>query len=554
MTKKIFRSIIVVSLAALVACLVIVMGVLYDHFSSLQKSRLSSELGLAVTGVEQGGTNYLNEVNTDGYRLTWISADGAVLFDSKADTAAMENHADREEFKEALENGKGEAERYSATLTQKTLYSAAKLSDGTVLRISVENATVVLLVLGMLQPIIVVFVIVLILAGVLANRMAKRIVKPLNELDLEHPLDAEAYDELSPLLRRINQLHYQVNTQVKELRRKKDEFEQITGSMGEGLVLLDDKGVILSINNAAMKLFKTDKNCVGSDFITVERSAETNNAITSAMNEGHSELRTERDGREYQFEISRIESDGSAVGTVLLAFDVTDKVFAERNRREFTANVSHELKTPLQSIMGSAELIENGLVKPDDMPRFVGHIRTEAARLVALIEDIIRLSQLDEKNDMPIEETDLYAIASEVKDELTYAADMKNITMKLTGEAVCVHGVRKLLAEIVFNLCDNAIKYNREGGSVDIDISHNENNAIISVKDTGIGIPPEHRDCVFERFYRVDKSHSKESGGTGLGLSIVKHAVAFHHGTVELHSAYGKGSEFIVTLPLTGDK
>lgn len=549
MTKKIFRSILLASTAALMVGLIIVTGILYEYFTKIQKNGLTAELNMASAAVEQNGLDYLNAVNTDDYRLTWVAADGSVLYDSQTDAGTMENHADREEIKQAFETGSGDSERYSSTLTAKTLYSARRLSDGTVLRISVENATVFVLVLGMLQPIIAVFFLILILSAVLANRMAKRVVNPLNSLDLEHPLENDSYEELSPLLRRINQLHRQVNSQLKELRKKQDEFEQITGSMSEGLVLLDNSGCIISVNASAAKLFNADKTCIGDDFITVDRTPEVNEAIEKAITDGHCEIRIQRGGQEYQLDVSRIESDGNVIGTVLLAFDVTNKVFAERNRREFTANVSHELKTPLQSIMGSAELIENGLVKPEDMPRFVEHIRSEASRLVALIEDIIRLSQLDEEQPMERENVDLYDVAKETVEELEYSASEKNIKLNLTGGNAAVEGVRKLLAEIVFNLCDNAIKYNSDGGTVDVDVSADGDNAVLTVKDNGIGIPPEHQSRIFERFYRVDKSHSKESGGTGLGLSIVKHAVMYHHGTIELKSEPGNGTEFTVKLP-----
>lgn len=550
MTKKIFRSILLASLIALLTGLILVTGLLYDYFAGMQKNRLKTELDLAASAVEQSGLSYLSAVKTDGFRLTWISADGAVLYDTAANADSMENHADRQEIQDAMQNGYGESERYSATLTRKTLYAAQRLPDGTVLRVSMEYATVFSLVVGMIQPSLVIFFLLMLLSGVLAGRMAKHIVNPLNTLDLEHPLENEAYDELSPLLRRIDHLHSQVEAQMRELRRKTDEFVQITDNMQEGLVLLDEKNRIVSINRAALRLFSADKSCIGQDYLTLDRSHETDTAIQTAMKNGHSEIRTEKNGREYQLDISRIETDGKTRGAVLLAFDVTDRVFAERNRREFTANVSHELKTPLQSILGSAELIQNGLVKQDDMPRFIGHIRTEAARLVALIDDILRLSQLDENREMECEKVGLRALAAEIEEQLQYTADAKGVRLELEpGNEVTVHGVRKLLAEVLFNLCDNAVKYNREGGRVTVGVSEEEKNAILTVSDTGIGISPEHQDRVFERFYRVDKSRSKESGGTGLGLSIVKHAVQYHHGTVSLTSKPGEGTVFTVTLP-----
>ena len=550
MIKKIFRSILLTSLISLLGCLIIITGVLYKYFNGIQKKRLKTEFNLVSSAVDQNGLKYLSSLKTKEYRLTWVSADGTVLFDNVANAQSMDNHANREEIKEALTSGTGESERYSSTITEKTLYFAGLLSNGTVLRISSSHATVFSIFLGMIRPILIIFAIILILSVFISSRMAKRIVEPLNGINLENPLENDAYEELSPLLRKINQLHSEVIAQVSVLKIKTDEFEQIISSMNEGLVLLDNKGIVISINNSAMSLFGSDKDCVGQDFLTVERSHDIQEAINNCIDKGNSEICIERNGRQYQVDISRISVDDNAVGTVLLTFDVTDKVFAERNRREFTANVSHELKTPLQSIMGSAELIENGLVKQEDMPRFVGHIRTEAARLVTLIEDIIRLSQLDEGNDMKTEQVDLLMVSSEVVSELKYLAEKKNIDMKLTGSTTVVSSVRKLISEIVFNLCDNAIKYTQDGGTVEIEVLTNSNNAILKVSDTGIGIPPEHQTRIFERFYRVDKSHSKESGGTGLGLSIVKHAVQYLHGEIDLESDIDKGSIFTVIFPL----
>ena len=333
------------------------------------------------------------------------------------------------------------------------------------------------------------------------------------------------------------------------LRQKTDEFPQITAGMTEGLVLLDEKGAVLNINPAAQTLFGVTGACVGQDFLTVDREHSMSLALRTAMTDGHSEVRAERGGREYQFDLSRIESDGKVVGAVLLAFDMTAQTFAERSRREFTANVSHELKTPLQGIIGSAELLENGMVKPEDMPRFVGHIRAEAQRLVTLIGDIIRLSELDEGGELPTETVDLLPLAQEAAENLRAAAEVKNVSIIVSGENVPVTGVRRLLYEIAYNLCDNAIKYNVDGGSVDVRVGAEGGSACLTVRDTGIGIPPEHQSRIFERFYRVDKSPSKASGGTGLGLSIVKHAVAYHHGTIALKSEVGKGTEITVRFP-----
>ncbi len=549
MTKKIFQSILLVAGCVLLASLLIIMGFLYDYFGGVEENQLRDELNLAAAAVEDGGTDYLSRLTADRCRLTWIAADGSVLYDTRTDAESLENHASRAEVSQALTTGTGESTRYSSTLMEKTMYYAQRLDDGTVLRISISRATVGMIAVGMIQPLLIVLIVALILSGLLARRLSRRIVDPLNSLDLEHPLDNDAYEELSPLLKRIHRQHVEIQTQLRELREKTDEFTQITGSMREGLILLDEHGSILSINAAAQMLFGADAQCVGRDFLTVERSHEISAAIQAAVTDGHSEVRAERAGRVYQFDISRITSNGKLLGTVILAFDITEQEFAERNRREFTANVSHELKTPLQGIIGSAELIENGMVRPDDLPRFVGHIHAEAARLVTLIDDIIRLSQLDEGAAMPTEPVDLLAVSQEAAENLHDAAAARDVTVSVTGQPSVIPGVRRLLYEVVYNLCDNAIKYNRGGGRVDVTVAADAGGSSITVADTGIGIAPEHQSRVFERFYRVDKSHSKASGGTGLGLSIVKHAVQYHHGRIELESTPGTGTTIRVVFP-----
>ncbi|MCM1083581.1 MAG: ATP-binding protein [Clostridium sp.] len=550
MTKKIFKSIMLVAAVVLVAGFIIIMGFLYSHFSDNQKKQLEDELTLAATAVEMDGQEYLEKLQSTQYRLTWIDPNGEVLYDTQLDEKTMENHADREEIKQALQNKEGKSSRYSATLLEKTLYYAQRLDDGSVLRISVSSDTIWVIVLATMQPILIVFVVALILSGVLAGRVSKRIVEPLSELDLEKPLENDTYEELAPLLNRINKQHRQIDMQLSELQRKNDEFTQITHSMTEGLVLLNEKNIIVNINPAAMRLFHAEHSCVDKDFLSIERSHNISRAIQDAFANGYSETHMERDGKEYQLHINRIESNGSVVGAVVLAFDITEAAYAERNRREFTANVSHELKTPLQSIMGSAELLENGLVKEEDMTHFIGRIRTEAERLVTLIEDIIRLSSLDEGSEMPFENIDLYEVADAVVAELKDTAATKNIMLTLTGKTVRIRGVHQLLREIIFNLCDNSIKYNKDGGMVEVSVDRQGNAAVVSVKDSGIGIPAEHQARIFERFYRVDKSRSKESGGTGLGLSIVKHAVQYMNGTIDLQSIQGGGTTVKVFFSL----
>ena len=537
MTGKIFRAIMLAAGGVLLACTLVIMGCLYDYFAGVQESQLRQELSFAASGVEASGLAYLQALEPLESRLTWIAADGTVLYDDEADRQSMENHAARAEVRQALACGEGSSERYSSTLMEKTLYLAKRLSDGTVLRISVSTASLGMLAFGMMQPICAVVLVVLALAFWLASRLAKRIVAPLNTLDLDHPLKNQVYDELSPLLRRISQQSGQISAQLGQLRQKQDEFTQITASMNEGLVLLDNRGVVLSINPAAERLFHAGGQSVGQDFLTLERSREIDAAITAAMQAGHSEISLARDGRVCQLDVSRIDSGGESVGCVLLVFDVTERVDAERARREFTANVSHELKTPLTAILASAEMLESGMVKPEDMPRFVGHIHAEAGRLLTLIEDILRLSQLDEGAQPPKEPVDLATLARQAAELLREKAAQSQVTLTLETESCPMRSSARLVQEIVFNLTENAIKYNRPGGRVTVRVTKD---GVLTVTDTGIGIAPEHQGRVFERFYRVDKSHSKQVGGTGLGLSIVKHACAYLGATVELQSEVGK--------------
>ena len=552
MTKKIFSSIMLTAACVLLASMITIVGFLRDYFGGIEESGLREELGIAEVGVEDEGTDYLAALPDGQRRFTWIAADGSVIYDTKADTDSLENHSDREEFKAALETGAGESVRYSNTLMQKTMYAARRLDDGTVLRVSVSTATVGALLLGVTQPMLAVLAAALILSAILAKHISRRVVAPLNELDLEHPLDDSnaAYEELAPVLGRINRQRSQINSQLRELRRRTDEFAQVTGSMREGLVLLNEQGYILSMNPAARNIFAVEGDCAGKDFLTVDRSCDMSAAVRSAMESGHGRLHERHGGRIYQVDVSRIDSDGAAIGTVILVFDVTEQESAEQMRREFTANVSHELKTPLQGIIGSAELIENGMVQPEDMPRFVGHIRAEAQRLVTLIGDIIRLSQLDEGEVLPKERLDLLEVAQGAADDLQAEAEKKNVHLSVSGEPAELEGVRQLIYEVAYNLGDNAIKYNVDGGSVSINVSSDGKNAKLTVSDTGIGIAAEDQSRIFERFYRVDKSHSKESGGTGLGLSIVKHAVQYHGGRISMDSAPGKGTSMSVILPI----
>ena len=549
MTGRIFKSIVTVAAAVLCCSLVFVMGVLYDYTGNMQIMQLKDELSIAAACCEESGLDFLNDLDASNYRITWIKADGTVIFDTHAESAQMENHLQREEIQQALRYGIGSAVRRSDTLLEKRLYEAKRLSDGSVLRISASRKTQWVLLAGMVQPVCIVAALAIALSAFLANRVSKKIVEPLNRLDLEHPLENDTYEELSPLLVRIQQQRREIGQQMQTLQRKTDEFNQITANMHEGLVLLDGSGAVLSINPAAEKLFGVEKCCIDAPFCAVDRKPDMTAAVKKAFEAGHSELTGQRQGRIYRFLLSRISSGEETIGLMILALDITEAETAEQSRREFSANVSHELKTPLQSILGSAELLENGLVKPEDTQRFIGNIRREASRLVNLIEDVIRLSRLDEGVEMPGENVDILDIAEEIADCLSLAAQEKQVSIQVTGTHCTFPGVRGLVYEIVQNLCSNAVKYNVPGGRVDVTVAKKEGHVILTVADTGIGIPPEHQSRIFERFYRVDKSHSRASGGTGLGLSIVKHAAQYHNEALTLQSAPGKGTTVTVDFP-----
>lgn len=549
MTKKIFHSILLVACTVLLACYLVILTSLNDYFTSLRKSQLKTQLSFASTAVEDEGIEYLKNVESGEYRLTLIDTDGTVLYDTGADAASMENHSDRREFQEAFLSGYGESHRYSRTLTEQTYYFAKKLSDDRVLRISTSQVTIVSLLLGMLQPLLVITFLAILLSVFLAKRASRNLVKPLNNLDLNDPLSNNVYEELSPLLRHMAQQNKQIALQMDELSRSQNEFNAITSNMSEGLIVLNKDGVVVSLNTAARKIFEAEEDSIGKDFLTIDRTPEISRAIKETLSGKKQELEYEKNGRNYDLCINQIVEKDEVIGVLLLAIDNTEKIQAEQNRREFTANVSHELKTPLQSIIGSADLIESGLVKPEDMPRFIGHIKTDAARLVSLVSDIIRLSQLDENTEMNWENVDALSVAKEALEMVGPIAESRNISLTIKGEPAPLTSVHKLLYDIIYNLCDNAVKYNKEGGFVKVNVKTAGDKVQVAVSDNGVGIAPADQSRVFERFYRVDKSHSRESGGTGLGLSIVKHAVAYLKGSISLESTLGKGTTITISFP-----
>lgn len=550
MTKRIFRSVCIVAVVVLFASLALVMGVLYDYFSGSQENQLKTQTDLAAQGIEHEGSSYFDGLDSEELRITWIDKNGKVLFDNKTDASSMENHLEREEVRQAVENGYGKSSRYSETLTEKSLYSAKKLSDGSVLRLSVSQYSVLTLFLGMLRPVLIIALLAVVLALLLAYRLSKNIVTPLNKLNLDSPLSNKVYEELSPLLKRMDAQQRQLKHQSEELKRKREEFETATENMSEGLIILNEKGVILSINRAAAKMLGLSEDSVGKDIFSEKTSVNLKEPTQIALSgKNKEEVFALRDGN-CQLLANPVSTDGKVTGAALLVLDVTEKERAEQMRREFTANVSHELKTPLQTISGYAELLANGMVADKDKTAFSEKIYAEAQRMIRLIEDIIKLSNLDEGAvELTRETVDLYATAENTVRSLLPAAKKANVTLSLKGENAEIYGIPQLLTAVVYNLCDNAIKYNKDGGTVFVNVKNNAENIVLSVRDTGIGIPKEQQERIFERFYRVDKSHSKEVGGTGLGLSIVKHAAKLHDAKITLESEVGKGTGITVIFP-----
>lgn len=538
------------SLVVLFAGLLLAVAVSHRYFAKIQSEQLQEQMELASSAVEENGAGYLERLTLQKYRLTLVAADGTVLYDTEAAGTMLENHGNREEIAAARQTGIGTSIRYSATMTERTVYLAKRLTNGTVLRISAGYATTLSLLIRMLPMILFVTALAAVLSARLSARLSGWIVAPFTSLNLERPLDNEVYEELSPLLLRIAEQNRQIAGQMEQLRQAKQEFATITGSMREALVLLDRKGQVISVNPAAQLLFGTGDTVIGKPFLMMERHPGISRCIEKAVSEGHAETAWERNGRTYRVLTSRIPEEGRMTGVVVLVLDETEKAQAEQVRREFTANVSHELKTPLQTIMGSAELLEGGMVKPEDTPKFLGHIRSEAARLLSLITDIIRLSQLEETETAGTEAVELEGVIREAAGVLQPFAEQKGITLQLFAEELWVNSVREYWYEIVYHLCENAIRYNKENGRVTVELRKEQNKAVLRVTDTGIGISAEHQDRIFERFYRVDKSRSRETGGTGLGLSIVKHAVQAVGACIFVRSELAVGTCMTVELPL----
>ena len=542
MTKKIFRTILAVGIAVILLSTALFCTVLLRHYTTRVFDELEMEAALAARGVELEGADYLAGLDPQN-RVTWISGDGSVLYDSRADAGAMENHLEREEVQEALSGQVGEAERYSDTLSTRTLYVALPLSDGSVLRVASDQSSVVSLVVELIPSLVLVLILTIALGALLAYRLSRAIIRPILALDLSHPEDCDTYEELTPLLRRIHSQSETIQSQMEELERQRSEFTAITENMSEGFLLMDSRTNLLSCNSSALRLLDAPQAEVGESVLHLNRTEAFRRVVDEALQGRHSEALLERGDKCYQLLANCVQREGQVVGAVIAILDVTERESREALRREFTANVSHELKTPLTSISGFAELMKAGTVPPETVPEFAGDIYREAQRLITLVEDIIHLSQLDEDL-VPLERgaVDLFAVARDVVQRLTPAAERAGVALTLTGGETTVEGVRQVLDEMVANLVDNAIKYNRPGGSVAVTVDMADGKPRLTVRDTGIGIPAAHQERVFERFYRVDKSRSRQTGGTGLGLAIVKHIVELHHAEIKLESEPGKGT------------
>ncbi len=546
MNKKIFRGTLLTAVLVLAAGVALIFGVLHGFFENQIKAELAKEAEYVSYALKNEGTAFLENFNAEDERITLIAADGTVLADTAAEAADMENHSDREEIRQAFEKGAGESVRYSDTLTEKTVYYAMLLDDGNVLRVSTTQYTVPAVLLGLSQPVAVIIIFAFLLSLFLSARTAKSIVKPINALDLDSTENNDAYEELAPLLKKIAVQKRTIGSQLKEAGRRQEEFRLITENMWEGFLVIDSGANLLTYNSAALKLLEIAEP-VGGSVLTLNRTKSFREAVERVLESGHSESEITLNGRMYSLIANAVLNEEKIIGAVIVILDVTESAKREQLRREFTSNVSHELKTPLTSISGFAEILKSGGASEETVADFSSSIYDEAQRLIALVSDIIKISQMDEGYvQFEKEKVDLFALAEEIAERLKSSADRKNVRISVLGEAAEIFGVRKILDEMIYNLLDNAVKYNKENGLADIIVMSAGNTVTLTVRDTGIGIPKSCRDRVFERFYRVDKSRSKAVGGTGLGLSIVKHGAAYHGAEIVLESDEGKGTSVSV--------
>lgn len=562
MIKKIFKGIFGVAIFGMLVSIFLIMGVLYDYFEDRIKTELKSEVVFISEGIKLDGINYLNGIESVSTRITWMAPDGNIIYDNKADISTMENHLNRKEFKEALENLEGESLRYSDTLSEKMLYYAYRLEDGSVIRVSASQYAVWMLLLGMFHSILFILIIILIISAFFAFKLSKYIVKPINEINLEQPDLEKIYDEISPLVKKIKLQNKCIANQMEQLKRRKDEFGIITENMSEGLLVLDNKNEIIFCNTSAMKFFGIEKEIKNQNILTLNRSQSFRRAIGEAYLGQHSFEKLKLDQKTYELIVNPIfnkdihcesknnNDNDNIIGVILIMLDISEKEMAEKVRREFTSNVSHELKTPLTSIYGVSDMLMSGLVKPSDIKDFARDINNEAKRLINMVNDIIKISQLDENAPQINKEwIDLSKVAKEVIKRLISVADKRNISIEFSGERNLIFGVYPMIEEMVYNLCDNAIKYNKDNGFLKVAVFKKENKVVLSVGDSGIGISDKYLDRVFERFFCVDKSHSKKIGGTGLGLSIVKHGAEYHNAKIEIESEIDLGTTIKIYFP-----
>ena len=530
--------------------LAFVVGILYHYFQGQLMDELKKEAVYISGGVESAGTDYLQQLNDEDSRITYVDESGKVIYDNEANVESMDNHGHRKEIREAEINGEGADERMSSTLSEKTMYYAVRLENGNVLRVSSNQASVWMLLLQLLPSFVAVLILMLLLSGVFASRLSGKVVEPLNGLDLEHPEENDAYDEVQPLLSKIGRQSRQIRLQLEAARRQQKEFSIITENMQEGLLVIDRYTMVLSVNSSVGKLLKVKEIKTGESVYLLNRSEEFRGVVGQVLEGKHENKILRLGGSEIQVIANPVTRENKTEGAVILLVDVTEKVEREQLRREFSANVSHELKTPLTSISGFAEIMQDGFVKDEDVKVFAGRIYKEAQRLIRLVGDVIRISRLDEGG-LPYqwEKLDLYSLTHDIFSTLHEAAEKQEVHMYMEGGSTVLDTVPMIMEEVLYNVCDNAVKYNRRGGEVFVRLKDGEDAVRVNVRDTGIGIPKEDQERIFERFYRVDKSHSKEIGGTGLGLSIVKHGVKTLNGRLWLNSEPGQGTEIIMEFP-----
>lgn len=548
MTKKIFRTTLSASLGIVLVTILMIMGFLYNYFNHIQREQLRTQTALASQGISFEGKDYFENLKTSNVRITWVDNKGQVLYDTQSDAKHMKNHANRQEIKEAIKSGYGESTRWSATLTEKSIYAAQRLNNGTIVRLSVAQQTIFYLLLGMISPLAIIILLAIILSVLIARYIAKKVSEPLNNIDLDHPLSNDSYEEITPLLRRLDSHQAKIQHQKLLLQKRQKEFDTIISKIKEGMILLDDQARIVSINAEALKLFQINDDWHGRFMMEVSRDLTLKDLIDQGLKGKKKEANIGIENNHYRVLVRPTTDNNRVTGLVVLLFDVTDQLQMEQLQREFTANVSHELKTPLHVISGYSELLANQMVPNEEVPQFAAKIHKESERLVKLVEDIINLSHLDEQEKLPQETVNLYDLTQKVLEGLQAKADKKHIQINFNGEEAILRGNPVLLNSLVYNLCDNAITYNHEKGQVNVTLKNSPDTITLEVSDTGLGIAEKDKKRIFERFYRVDKSRSKIVGGTGLGLSIVKSALDFHNGSIKLDSHLGQGTTMTVLL------